>query len=78
MDIGVEFFQYDTIDHEEIGMGSDEISRRMEVGIDLFVMCQGDLLDTPVDDWDISFEIEGGDYRVEVGEVNPDFGDYED
>ena len=78
LDIGVEFFQYDTIDHEEIGMGSDEISRRMEVGIDLFVMCQGDLLDTPVDDWDISFEIEGGDYRVEVGEVNPDFGDYED
>lgn len=78
LDIGVEFFQYDTIDHEEIGMGSEEISRRVEISIDLFLMCQGDLLDTPVDDWDIGFEIEGGDYRVEVGEVNPDYGDYDE
>lgn len=78
LDIGVEFFQYDTIDHEEMGMGSEEISRRVEIGIDLFLMCQGDLLDTPVADWDIGFEIEGGDYRVEVGEVNPDYGDYEE
>lgn len=78
LDIGVEFFQYDTIDHEEIGMGSKEISRQLEIGINLFLMCQGDLLDTPVDDWDIGFEIEGGDYRVEVGEVNPDYGDYDE
>lgn len=78
LDIGVEFFQYDTIDHEEMGMGSEEISRQVEIGIDLFLMCQGDLLNAPVDDWDIGFEIEGGDYRVEVGEVNPDYGDYEE
>lgn len=78
LDIGAEFFQYDTIDHEEIGMGSDEISRRVEISIDLFLMCHGDLLDASVDDWDIGFEIEGGDYRVEVGEVNPDFSDYDD
>lgn len=78
LDISVEFFQYDTIDHEEMGMGSDEISRRVEIGIDLFLMCHGDLLDAPVDDWEIGFEIEGGDYRVEVGEVNPDYGDYEE
>lgn len=78
LDIGVEFFQYDTIDHEEMGMGSDEISRRVEIDIDLFIKCQGDLLDAPVDDWDIGFEIEGGDYRVEVGEVNPDYGNYEE
>ncbi len=78
LDIGVEFFQYDTIDHEEMGMGSEEISRQVEIGIDLFLMCHGDLLDAPVDDWDIGFEIEGGDYRVDVGEVNPDFEDYEE
>lgn len=78
LDIGVEFFQYDAIDHEEIGMGSEEISRRVEIGIDLFLMCQGDLLDTPVNDWDIGFEVEGGDYRVEIGEVNPDYGDHDE
>ena len=78
LDIGVEFFQYDTIDHEEIGMGSDEISRQEQVCVDLFLMCQWDLLDTAVDDWDIGFEIEGGDYRIEVGEVNPDYGDYDE
>lgn len=78
LDIGVEFFQYDTIDHEEMGMGSEEISRQVEIGIDLFLMCQGDLLESPVNDWMISFEIEGGDYRIEIGEVNPDYGDYEE
>lgn len=78
LDIGVEFFQYDTIDHEEIGMGSEEVSRRVEIGIDLFLMCQGDLLNTSVDEWDIGFEIAEGDYRVEVGEVNPDYGGYDD
>ena len=78
LDIGVEFFQYDTIDHEELGMGSEEISRQVEISIDLFLVCQGDLLDAPVDDWDIGFEIEGGNYRVEVGEVNPDYEDYEE
>lgn len=78
LDIGVEFFQYDTIDHEEIGMGSDEVSREVEIDIDLFLMCQGELLDSSVDDWNIGFEIEGGDYRVEVGEVNPDYGAYEE
>lgn len=78
LDIGVEFFQYDTIDHEEIGMGSEEISRNVEVSTYLFMMCHGDLLDTPVDDWDIGFEVEGGDYHVEVGEVNPDYRDYDE
>lgn len=77
LDIGVEFFHYDTIDHEDIGMGSEEISRQVEIGIDLFLTCQGDLLDAPVDDWGIGFEIEGGDYCVEVGEVNSDFSDYD-
>jgi len=78
LDIGVEFFQYDTIDHEEMGIGSEEISRQVEIDINLFLMCQGNLIDSPVDDWEIGFEIEGGDYRVEVGEVNPNYGDYED
>ena len=78
LDIGVEFFQYDTIDHEEIGMGSDEITRREEIDIDLFLMCQGDLLGTSVDDWNVAFNIEGRNYRVKVGEVNPDYGGYEE
>ena len=78
LDIGVEFFQYDSIDHEEMGMGSDEITRREEIDIDLFLMCQGDLLGTSVDDWDVAFNIEGRNYRVEVGEVNPDYGGYEE
>lgn len=78
LDISVEFFRYDTIDHDEIGMGSEEISRRVEIGIDLFLICQGDLLETPMEEWDIGFEIEGGDYNVEVGEVNPDYGDYDE
>lgn len=73
LDIGVEFFQYDAIDREEIGIGSDETHRRVDISIDIFLMCHGNLLDAPVNEWDIGFEIGKGEYSVEVGEVNPDF-----
>jgi len=39
LDIGIEFLHYDTIDNEEMGMGSEEISRQVKTSIDLFLMC---------------------------------------
>jgi hypothetical protein len=47
VDVNVEFFIYDTIDHEELNFGSLEVSR--------------------------DHELAGGEYDVDVGEVNPDF-----
>lgn len=77
LDIGIDFLQYDSIDHDEVRVGSHEVARRVDIGVDVFLICRGDLLNMPVEKWDISFDISGDDYRVDVGEVNPDFGDEE-
>jgi hypothetical protein len=52
LNIGVDFFHYDTIDHEEIRMGSREIYQQVEIELDLILRCHGDLLVAPVKDWD--------------------------
>ncbi len=73
VDVNVEFFIYDTIDHEELNFGSLEVSRDHEFQVDLFISLRGDLEHAPVDDLDPSIELAGGEYDVEVGEVEPDF-----
>lgn len=78
LEVGVAFYQYDTIDHDEICIGSDEVTRQVDVEVEVFLLCHGDLLDEPIEEWDIGFEITGGEYRVDVGEVNPDFGGDDD
>lgn len=75
LDIDIQFYQYDSIDHDEVNVASDEISRDVIVDLDVYLTCKGDLLQENVDDWDIEVSISGGRYRVDVGEVNPDFED---
>ena len=73
--VNVDFFQYDTIDHEEISMGSQEFSIPMDIELRAFMTSSGQLVATPVDDWDIEFEIAAGNYLVDVGEVDLDLSD---
>ncbi len=75
VDVNVEFFIYDTIDHEELNFGSIEVSRDHEVEVDLFITLRGDLENAAIDDLDPSIELAGGEYDVEVGEVDPDFSE---
>ena len=72
-DVNVEFFLYDSIDREELNFGSIDVSREHEIEVDAFITLRGDLENAAVDDLDPSIEIAGGDYDVEVGEVEPDF-----
>lgn len=72
-DVNVEFFLYDSIDREELNFGSIDVSREHEIELDAFITLRGDLENAAVDDLDPSIEIAGGDYDVEVGEVEPDF-----
>ncbi len=73
VDVNVEFFIYDTIDHEELNFGSLEISRDHEMEVDVFITLRGDLANSGIDELDPSVELAGGEYDVEVGEVEPDF-----
>lgn len=73
IDVNVEFFMYDTIDHEELNFGSLDVSREHEIEVDAFITLRGDLEHATVDNLDPSIEIAGGDYDVDIGEVDPDF-----
>ncbi|WP_310646998.1 PIN domain-containing protein [Limnohabitans sp.] len=73
VDVNVEFFVYDTIDHEELNFGSLEVTRDHELEVDMFITLRGDLELAAVDELDPSIELAGGEYDVEVGEVEPDF-----
>lgn len=74
LDVEVEYYQYDTIDHEDMNVASDYLSREATVDLDVFLTCKGNLLRDSVDDWLIDVTVSGGRYRLDVGEVNPDFG----
>ena len=78
LDISTEFYQYDTIDHDDVNVASGEISRDTSLDLNLFLTCRGNLLEDDVDEWEIEITVSGGRYRIDVGEVNPDLGDYED
>lgn len=76
--VSVAFYQWDSVDHEEIPMGSQEISVPMDIDVSVFLISSGELIASPVEEWDIKVEITSGSYSVEVGEVNLDYGDDED
>ena len=75
VEISVEFFAWDSIDREEIGIGSNEFSTEADLEVPVFLTCSGDLLADPPTAWDVEVEIAAGEYSVHVGEVNPDFSD---
>ncbi len=77
VDVNVEFFMYDTIDREEINFGSQVISRDHEMDVDVFITLRGDLEHATVDLLAPSIELAGGEYDLEVGEVEPDFDEEE-
>jgi hypothetical protein len=76
--VSVAFYQWDSIDHEDIPMGTQDISVPMDIEVSVFLTSVGELMASPVDEWDIEIEITSGRYSVDVGEVNLEYGDDED
>lgn len=76
--VSVSFYQWDSIDHEEIPMGSQDISVPMDIDVSVFFTSSGELMASPVDEWDIEVEIAAGRYSLDAGEVDLDYGYDED
>jgi predicted transcriptional regulator len=76
--VSVAFFQWDSIDHVEIPLGSQDISVPMDIAVSVFLTSTGELMAAQVDDWSIDVEIASGNYSVDAGEVNLDYGDDEE
>jgi hypothetical protein len=75
--VSVTFYQWDSIDHEEIPLGSQDISVPMDIEVRVFLTSAGGLMASPVDEWDMEIEITSGSYLVDAGEVNFDYRDDE-
>ncbi|KVD80143.1 hypothetical protein WI89_27100 [Burkholderia ubonensis] len=75
VDIDITYYVYDSIDREELELGSDGTTRSVEIEVQAYLSCYGVQVDSSPEDWDVDIEIAPGDYEVEIGEVEPDFSD---
>lgn len=76
--VTVEFYQWDSEDRDEFNAGSQDCSVPMDIEVSVFMTSTGELVAKPVEAWSTEFEIASGDYTVDVGEVNPDYGEDEE
>ena len=74
--INLTFYVFDSIDREEIELGSESTTREVEIEVQAFLNCSGVQADTGPELWSVDIEIAPSDYDVEVGEVEPNFSDH--
>jgi hypothetical protein len=75
LEVELDFYHYDTIDHDEMLLGSNDIDYDEELHVRIFLMCKGYLQKESVESWAIDIEITQGDYNIDIGEVEYDFED---
>lgn len=73
--VDVTFRVWDPIDREEVSLGSQPYHITTEINFKIYLSCSGITPDNDPEDWETSIDIARGDYSVDVGEVEPDFGD---
>ncbi|MBD9599412.1 DUF4935 domain-containing protein [Pseudomonas sp. PDM10] len=75
LSINVEFFAWDSIDREEVSIGSDVVPSDSSLEVQVYFTCSGVEEDSQPEDWDIEIEIANGEYECAPMDVDPDFGD---
>ncbi|WP_225422568.1 PIN domain-containing protein [Pseudomonas huaxiensis] len=70
--IEVEFFAWDSIDREEISLGSELFHSESNIEVEVFLTCSGVESESEPDDWEIEIEIAPGDYECEPESFEPD------
>lgn len=73
--LDVEFYAWDSIDREEISLGSDSFPTENTIEVEVFFTCSGVEEGTPPEDWQIEIEIANGLYECDPVDVEPDFYD---
>ncbi|WP_454867334.1 PIN domain-containing protein [Pseudomonas farris] len=62
-------YLWDSIDREEIALGSDTVDTEDEIEVTAYVTCANVQPESAPQQWDVDIEIASGDYSVDVGEV---------
>lgn len=78
VDVSVEFFAWDSIDREELSLGTQDFTFSATVEIEVFLSCGDVHLDTEPNDWDTDIEIADGSYPLGSFQVDPDYGQSDD
>lgn len=78
VDVSVEFFAWDSIDKEELSLGTQEFTTVEEIDVDIFLTCTGVRLETDPSDWVTEIEIADGRYSVKEFAVELDYGPPDD
>ncbi|CAN7337325.1 PIN domain-containing protein [Polaromonas sp. LjRoot131] len=76
--VSVEFFAWDSIDREELSLGSQEFPTETVVDVEVFLTCTDVHLETEPNDWDTEIEIADGSYSLEGFEAELDYGPPDD
>ena len=72
--LSIQFFIWDSIDREELSMGSEDATTQEDIEVDVFLTCADVHLETAPNDWQIDIEIARGSYSLEGFEVELDYG----
>ncbi len=72
--ISVEFFAWDSIDREELSLGSQIFTTQDEIDVDVYLTCSDVRLETLPSDWQTEIEIADGNYSIGRFEAELDYG----
>lgn len=75
LSITAEFFAWDSIDREEVSLGSYVFPSQSTIEVQVYFTCSGVEEDSQPEDWDIEIEIASGEYECDPMDVEPEFYD---
>ncbi len=78
VEVSAEFFAWDSIDKEELSLGTQEFTRDAEVDVEVFLTCTDVHLETEPNDWGTDIEIAEGTYYLGGFEIELDNGPMDD
>lgn len=74
--VSAEFYAWDSIDRDEVSIGTDSFEASTVIEVQAFLTCSGVQGDSSPNDWDIDIEIAHGSYDCIPMDVEPDLSDY--
>ena len=75
VEIDVQFFVWDSIDREDVGIGSKLVSVPFEAEVDAFLTCSEVQLEAGPESWQVEAELSKGHYSIEGFNTEPNFGE---
>lgn len=71
--VSAEFFVWDSIDREELSLGSSDAEFEEKIEVEVYLTCSNVGLDTSPDMWDVDIDIASGSYSIAPSEMDLDY-----